>query len=339
MQDTIHVPSSKDGGAFYTVKPHQGTCTCPGFEKKGNCSHLKHLGVYPKIPNWDLDNPSKGQATSAMIKAVRLRRPFEAVYWYGYLSRIPKNEWSLHRRMLIMCGEDNVNIPLMWDALETSLAGYKPQALRDSVQLIKLCKSENWYHSQGGREYIYAFRMAANKPYKGVSVGKAVDDLVEAVALKDKIKAAAIHDWMCGEAGGIQAMADFIYATALANDRVEALQTISVWHRNPKYLKDDGNYTGQALMRLFFDFGDHSRLEVTKSDMEMAEKALNCQWTDQAPKYHLYYGDGIHTSGNDHRFTGTIDSFACQCRAYEEFGRLDPTDLWDQNWWYNRSWK
>src|SRR5438045_3126246 len=78
---------SFSGESWYKISLDKRTCSCPQFVAACSCKHLNALGIYgaPR-PFVAKTHPTFSQALSAMVKAIRLRRAEDAVYWLVYLD-------------------------------------------------------------------------------------------------------------------------------------------------------------------------------------------------------------------------------------------------------------
>jgi hypothetical protein len=153
------------------------TCNCPAYKKaKSTPRWCKHLTAeYGGVPSYVTvkEKPVNHYALmSAMIKSIRIRDVTYAVHFGSglYDVLLHNNSSFLGWRRLVMCAhEDNLdpmialkvghsaskamkslNDPLKKEALRTVFIG----------EIIRLCRTANWWSFPGGRRYIKGFRIA-----------------------------------------------------------------------------------------------------------------------------------------------------------------------------------
>lgn len=337
---TIQVESHSEPGVFYTVDTTAKTCSCPRFQKtKKPCKHMRGHVVTDTKPK----NITPGRAMSGLIKSQRLRWEEEAVKYAVYLWRIPDQRFRLIRRVMIMAGEDNISLYCMRRTSAWRQA-YKDITLMNlCAQVVRLCRTPNWYADDGGMAYIEAFRRSAachgEKKFAGLNQGekyKAMENAVLEGRYDD-----AVNAWCAIYASRVdpKMMVATIESLAIKLNRPDALETIHIYRDNTKDLSADGNFTGQALIRLFHDVGSPAlqAMEPKISVVEvkpMIEKAIKF-WDDPKKDHSFpsYFSDGVHTDGEDERFAGTIRAMWGMCRAHTLYGRLHPDDKWPQSFW------
>jgi hypothetical protein len=336
--NAIQVESFSEPGVFYTVDIAAKTCTCPAFKKrKTPCKHMRGHVVSDKVRK-----VTPGRAMSGLIKSQRLRWEYEAVKYAVYLWRIPDQKFRLIRRVMIMAGEDNISLYTM----ERTSAWRRDYAnitlVNLCAQVMRLCRTPNWYADEGGVEYIRAFRRCNALNHHKVFACRTEDEkyLEMAEAVRSGDMDTAVAAWEALYAGKVNAARMCQELTTLATElgKEDALRTLAVYRDNLKDLSADGNYTGQALIRLFQPVGS-DELQAMEPKITLAEvkpliaKAIQYWDTPSEKHFPSYFADGVHTDGDDERFAGTIRAMWGMCLAHRNFGRLHPDDQWPNTFW------
>lgn len=337
---TIQVESHSEPGVFYTVDPVAKTCSCPRFQKtKKPCKHMRGHVVTDTKPK----NITPGRAMSGLIKSQRLRWEAEAVKYAVYLWRIPDQQYRLIRRVMIMSGEDNISLYCMRRTSDWRQNYKGINLINLCAQVMRLCRTPNWFADDGGQAYIEAFRrgsaLKSSKKYAGMNQGEKYKALETAVRTGHLDNAVAAWEAIYASRVDCKLMADTIEALAIELNRPCALETIRIYRANIKDLSADGNYTGQALIRLFHDVGS-PKLQAMEPKIGIDEvkpliEAAFKFWDDPKADHSFpsYFSDGVHTDGEDERFAGTIRAMWGMCRAHTMYGRVHPDDKWPQSFW------
>src|SRR5437763_1181985 len=75
------------GPGWHTIALNAKTCDCAEFRaSERRCRHLMALGIHRVGPFIAKVHPTFSQALSALVKALRIRRVEDAVYWLLYLD-------------------------------------------------------------------------------------------------------------------------------------------------------------------------------------------------------------------------------------------------------------
>jgi hypothetical protein len=164
----IRLKSFEGRPLIYTVDRTARTCTCESFQTGGEhyCEHLEELGVYQQKQFTPSAHPTFSQALSGLIKAIRMRRVEDAIYWLMYLDGFPAGEkltkkatrFRLARRILIGSAEDGHSISVMeYVASNFRLLGKVDTPLVYlAAEIVRICKLPNWWDpSTGGHDYLY----------------------------------------------------------------------------------------------------------------------------------------------------------------------------------------
>lgn len=124
----------------------------------------EQLSLLAPKPPLTATHPTQSAAMSAFIKAIRLRFTDDAIYWLHYLHRFPDQHYRLCRRILLASGEDNLSIPVMEHA-SVFLLGWKTATLLDmATEVVRICKTKNWWAQDDGYEYIKFWRIITSLP-------------------------------------------------------------------------------------------------------------------------------------------------------------------------------
>ena len=125
-------------------------------------------------------------------------------------------------------------------------------------------------------------------------------------------------------------LARLLVRMALERGKSEAIALAELFETNVGPLWTDANFSGQALYRMLRPLPgtDMRGLEVSDEEVDAvhADASLRLLSTDLAAP--AWSADGIHTPGEDRRFSGTLQDMKRACDAYEHFGRLSPDDDW-----------
>jgi hypothetical protein len=331
--------SFSDPSIEYEVDCDELTCTCPAFtkNKKGKpCKHLLFLlpelrPVYPRRPNATM-------AMSALIKSQRMRNVEDMVYWLWYLWSFPDQRYRLRRRLMIMVGEDGLSMHC-WERMYAWFCqGDKGSLLQGAAELVRVCKTPNWWGCPDGHRYIGWWReaMMLQEMPTGKDVGweQSWQFFEKAVLADDSLMAV----YWFGEANKVwpkgtgKEVIEDMYALAKAKDAKQAMQSIATLRPMAKLLNYDFNFTGQAVHRMFEPLGEQGPVKVMKSEVVTLLEQAEVAWQDPKP-IKPHYCDGIHTSGSDRRFAGIVPAMWGCCKAFQQFGRLHEDDKWPSHFW------
>lgn len=327
MSKIVEIPSFSRPGITYEIDLDKRTCTCPAFRKHPSqpCKHLQSLGGLFLDP----PSPDPGEALSALIKSIRLRRTADAVTWLLYLWRIPNYRVRAQRRLLLSSAEDNLSISVMqsvsnWYSLNRfDFNG----AVRE---MLRTMKAPNWYATERGRTYIRRWRQAELEENPFHEVSKDALLLILENAVKDRALMRALHAFNAFyeiKDSNRRALAQLLVRLSAELDNHPALELAKLFEDNLQTVWTDTNHSGQALYTMIV--GPVGEGETpTVEDSEVLQLIAHARTHPPAatPTWSL---DGIHTRrGGDARFGGVLPMMYGCCRAYLHFGRLDPEDRW-----------
>jgi hypothetical protein len=287
-------------------------------------------------------HPTFSQALSGMVKSIRLRRPEDAVYWLLYLDSAKfredkKYHYRLARRILIEAAEDGHSLAVM----EKVVSNFRKNSAMSTgilhliADVLRICKVPNWWHpSTNGHDYMYSALVGYRKwlylgwDHKEATLKK---HLETAIADQDKFMAlgAVLSFDALKESVTSTKQAEYVLdlAKAANNDNAKMLAEFHLKERSA--LSGDNNYLCQAVWMLA---GGNSPVASTIEPVlfgecvEAYDKAVE-RWKSPKP-IPEWCCDGTHCAGNDHRFQGVwLDMYAV-CKAYNQYGRVDPSDKW-----------
>lgn len=328
----IVVTSFTDPSKKYEIDTGVLTCSCPAYQKskkKLPCKHLlsiKGLIEVKELPT----HPPLSAAMSAMIKAVRLRKPEDAVYWLLYMIEQDVPKYKLLRRMVLMPAEDGVSVPVMEKAVGAYYACLKGEDTLFSMatEIVRVCRTDNWWKDEWGQRYIRGWYESScspmSEPVKGF--GK-LDELSKS---ENPVK--AVRAYMSMVESGIDRKQMLLWLKDKAGgwDRQASRRLASLALSSIKMIGSDDNHIGQALWSLYEDrpIRPEDTPKVTRGDVIQLIESQVERWKspESIPSYYL---DGVHTIGSDRRFAGILVQMSRCIKAYEKWGRLDPADKWN----------
>jgi hypothetical protein len=276
-------------------------------------------------------------AMSAFIKAIRLRFTDDALYWLIYLHCQPDQQFRTCRRVLLASGEDNLSIPVMHHASRYLSGWEKATLIETATEVIRICKTKNWWEQETGHEYIKFWRVAASlpNPFDGYSYDEIRGEFAQTLAEDDRTKSAlAMIRLKDFKQYNPREFAAWFIKEALCRGADEAAETLKVMLEHPKVFRYDTNHLAQAHFRLFAgELGEQDDPEIGHSEACKLLEHAKDRWKDPQP-IPTYYLDGLHTSGKDRRFAGIPASMYGMCKAFKKYGRLHPDDSWPTDFWY-----
>ncbi len=277
--------------------------------------------------------PTPSDAISALIKTTRLRLPSDAIDWFMYLWKIPKERPRVKRRILLMSGEDNVSFGVIERVGEWYGSSQRASMEAAATEVLRICQTQNWWAQRDGREYLYAWRIAEISPpdFRSISLAGLIEVMGRAVKQRDLLRGlAAFYAVYERKDFRPQQLARHLLEWASESGNPQAMRLAQVFSRHAQTLWTDSNISGQAYYSLLHgEFGEQGvppeiSPEIVVQSIQNSIERL--QTPIEAPSFAL---DGIHTrSGKDARFSGVVRHMAAACKAYEHFGRLHPSDEW-----------
>jgi hypothetical protein len=223
--------------------------------------------------------------------------------------------------------------------MEKVVASFKRMSRADTSlaelasEIIRICQVPNWWSPRsGGRDYIYhgllgeRIQFQTQSPHTPEILMKL---MAQAIVERDKTKvlAAALGFSVCRF--GASRQTEFMYECARkANHKNAArLATIHLSARGP--LSSDNNFICQAAWMLAG--GESSVADeihpVDRADVIEMLSAARERWKKPEP-IPQWCCDGVHSAGNDVRFMGAWHHMYAVCKAFEHYGRVDPSDEW-----------
>lgn len=334
----VQLRSFTDPATWYAVDTDKRTCSCPSFADDGRCKHLEALGQYKPKPTALGPRPSYSLALSAIVKAIRLRDIDQAAYWLAYTwqfnEKLTGSQFRTARRLLIGSAEDGHSVAVMEKVATNfgSLLAKDVEFPRVLAELVRICKVPNWWHpDSGGQDYVRCGMLARRRtmydqqPY---SLKHCLSGLAQAISGHDKVSALF---WMMrsddtGKGAGL-ALAHRLMDIAKARGHAPAQRLMAIFHRHARVLSDDNNFLGQAAWLLAGGESPVIDQIETVTQGEVRRLLEKVQATEPYP-VPGWAADGIHCAGSDVRYTGIFARMYAACRAYNHYGRLDPSDPW-----------
>lgn len=327
----MRIQSFTNPDVFYEVDADKRTCSCMAFTKKPKqpCKHL--LSTSELFPQPATLNVS--EAMSAFIKSIRLRRTDDAIVWLRYLWYQQGLKSRLQRRILVCAGEDNISVNVTEAVSQWFGSSLNKRSLElAAIEVARICATDNWYAQPDGRFYIFGWEKAEFEPKQGLP--KTYPELLtffsDAIAeCRDVEAMKSFNSILSNRSFRPRDFAALLLDLAKDSTSQQARHLIDIYVRNASALWLDGNISGQAVFALLNgDFGYQTAPIVDAVHVMKLLADAERRITDGLviPDYAR---DGIHTrQSGDRRFAGTVKQMAGCCRAYEHYGRLDPSDEW-----------
>jgi len=330
---------SFDGHTWYCISLDDRTCDCPDFRMMPGrlCKHLNALGIFSKPrPFVPKTHPTFSQALSALVKSIRLRRVEDALYWLIYLDTFKDkaSRFRTARRILIGSAEDGHSVAVMEKLADqfSALARLETDVLHLAAEVVRICKVPNWWHpDSGGPDYIYhgmlGHRMMQQWSRENTEQLKQV--VIDAIDGKDKARAlAAVMGWeVTGFGKTDQAL--FLQLLAVERNHELANRLTDVHLRAKSALSSDNNFLCQAAWMMA---GGESPVALSIEPVLITEVTelldrVREKWKNPQP-IPGWCCDGVHSAGQDERFMGMWFHMYGVCKAFEKYGRVDPSDRW-----------
>jgi hypothetical protein len=334
---TVHLKSF-DGDDWHTINLAERICDCSEFqETRVGCVHLDAMGVHPLKAFTARPYPTFAQALSALVKSLRIRRVDDAAYWLLYLDGFPEpqHRFRTARRLLIGAAEDGHSIAVMEKVLGQLPSISKPKMeLQNLVaEAVRICKVPNWWHpSTGGPHYIHSGMVALRRLsyLQGEKSLAALTAMLErGIGERDKTSALAAVMGLSDAKVGATKQAQLILALAKSHRHPLAERLAEVHLGAKSALSGDNNFLCQAAWMMAGGVSPVADVDEPVTDEEVVElidRAVE-RWKRPRP-IPGWCCDGTHSAGNDVRFMGTWHHMNAVCRAFEHYGRVDPTDAW-----------
>jgi hypothetical protein len=340
LQHTIRLKTfAPAADQWFTISLRDKTCDCPHFDIKRGCEHLSAIGIHRLKPFTPTTHPTFSQALSGLVKSLRIRRLEEAVYWLVYLDTFkePAYRFRTARRLLIGSAEDGHSIAVMEKVAESFWRLSKPRAeLIDLVaEAVRISKLWNWwYPDSGGPDLIYQ-SLIAQRAWRYRNWDHTVKTLQHDIqhAVEDGNRAMAVGGVMAfndvQETFGATKQAEFLLHLAETRGHDLAARLCQVHLSQRSALSGDDNFLCQAAWMMAGGVSPIAEkiLPVTTAECaELLERARE-RWKDPHP-ISRWCLDGVHSAGDDPRFMGCLPEMWAACRAFQFYGRVDPSDEW-----------
>jgi len=328
------------GDDWYTIAIDDKTCDCEEFQAKaGRCEHLNALGIHRLRPFRPTTHPTFSQALSGLVKSIRIRKVYDAVYWLLYLDSFKEAQYRFRtaRRLLIGSAEDGHSIPVMEQVADSFWKMSKPQCelIKLVAELVRICTLPNWWHpDSGGPDYIYS-SLVGQRAWLYKRWDRKLVTLQREIqkAIEKKNRAMAIGGVMAftdlQETFGATKQAEFLLKQAenMGHDLAARLCRVHLTAKSA--LSGDNNFLCQAAWLMAGGVSPIAEIiasVTTEECHELLEKAKE-RWRNPQP-IPRFYCDGIHSAGDDPRFAGMLPEMWAVCMAFQHYGRLDPNDVW-----------
>jgi hypothetical protein len=271
----------------------------------------------------------RGPIVSALMKAIRLQREEDAVYWVLALLRGGQERGYLGRRCFGSACEDNFNLQAL--EMGSELAKRPPKAELPYLQsVIASSRGSKWYWPMA-KAYTIA-RCEAYENQQRVFEDKTVEELEELcrVSLRQQqfvpffVAYRELKKERQRNAGIVNELIEVGKASPMPEARRLAAATAPhTWQcirreNNPiwmlVWILSEGPFEGMS-----------APVDLTGADQTIA--AAEARWgkkdLEPVPSWAL---DGVHTTGSDERFAGTWAGLRNCVAMYAKYGRLSPAD-------------
>jgi hypothetical protein len=290
-----------------------------------------------------LEAPNTALYVSALVKSIRLRRTEDAITWLLTLWRYPTLRHRITRRVLISSGEDSISPELIG-----AVAGWYNGPHRQSFphaarEVCRICGTPSWWAVQAGHDMILSWKRAESiaERVQTSSLDATLVLLDRAIARKNLLgglgifmRASLLRDF--SNVGLVSALSPWV--EQLNNERVAKL--FDGWRQVAPVLGRDTNISGLLVFLLLGgrlpvvslpDIKD-PRVRLIANFPQCVQLTANgVGAATELPQPPAWANDGIHARGDgpiDRRFAGVLSNFVAMCRAYDFYGRLDPSDPW-----------
>ncbi len=276
--------------------------------------------------------PTPSEAISAFIKTVRLRHSGDAVNWFTYLWLQPKQKSRIKRRILLCSGEDNISVGVTEKVSEWFGGPGRKSFEAAATEVLRICSTPNWWAQSDGREYIYNWRIAelSSPDFRGITLDALFQIMGSAVNNHDLVRGLSAFNAAYERPDfRSQLLAEHLLRWTGESGNQQARRLAQVFYRHAATLWLDSNISGQAYYSLVHGkFGEQHvpEISVEAVSQSIQNSIERLQTPIETP---AFARDGIHTrSGRDSRFAGVVRHMSAACKAYEHYGRLDPSDEW-----------
>jgi hypothetical protein len=273
-----------------------------------------------------------------LVKAIRIRRVEDAVYWLVYLDGYRKEKrerYRTARRLLIGSAEDGHSVAVMENVAKQffTLIRVETDLLYLAAAALRICKVPNWWNPvSGGPEYIYS-GMLGRRTLLQFPERPAVQNMTrlieEGIAERNEPMAlAGVMGLSEAKMGGTK-QAEFMLSLAKRHQHPIAERLAEVHLRAKSALSYDNNFLCQAAWTMaggVSPVADLAEPVFEAEVMGLLDEARE-HWKNPKP-IPRWCCDGTHSAGDDPRFMGTWEHMFGVCRAFAHYGRVDPKDKW-----------
>jgi hypothetical protein len=214
----------------------------------------------------------------------------------------------------------------------SALARLETDVLHLAAEVVRICKIPNWWHpDSGGPDYIFQGMLGERvmQQWSPKNTEQLKQVLIDAIDDKDKTRAlAAVMGWEVTRFGKTN-QALFLQLLAVERNHELAKRLTDVHLRARSALSSDNNFLCQAAWMMA---GGKSPLALSIEPvlitevMEMLDR-IREKWKKPQP-IPGWCCDGLHSAGQDERFMGAWFHMYGVCKAFEKYGRADPSDQW-----------
>jgi hypothetical protein len=287
-----------------------------------------------------IEEPRVALHLSALVKSIRLRRTEDAIKWLAVLWDLPSLRYRITRRILVSSGEDGFS-PELIEAVVLWYGGPHRYSLAHAArEVCRICDTRSWWAVQEGHEMIFSWKRA-ERIAEGIQTNSldAVLALLESAISKRNVldglgafsRASLLPDfsnaWLAGALGR--------WVEQSGHERAGRL--FDSWRVVAPVLGRDTNISGLLIFLLLGGLiprvrsPDVGESPVTLIANMLPRMQLASNQAEGIIDLPAWANDGIHARGEgpqDKRFAGVLCNFVAMCKAYDFYGRLDPSDAW-----------
>jgi len=270
----------------------------------------------------------RGQIVSGLMKAIRLQREEDSVYWMLALLRGGQERSYLGRRCFGSSCEDNFNIQAIEMASE--LARRPPKAELPYLQsVIASSRGPKWYWPMAK-----AYTFGRCEAYEGRRVFEDKTDLeleqLCRVSLREKqfvpffVAYRELKKERKRNLGLVGELVELGKASQIPEaQRLAAAMAPHLWQCATRETNPVWQLVWVLMHGPFPGSGDPVDLSGAEQTIARAEARWAKPELEPVPSWAL---DGVHVKGNDERFAGTWIGLRNMVAMFAKFGRLAPED-------------
>ena len=203
------------------------------------------------------------------------------------------------------------------------------------AEAVRICKLPNWWHpDSGGPDYIYQ-SLVGERAWKYKVWDHKLPTLLKEIqkAIEEKDRASALGGVTAfgtvQEVFGATKQAQFLLQLAenMGHDLAARLCQLHLSARTA--LSSDNNFLCMATWMMAGGVSPVAEKiqPVTAGECyQLLDKAKE-RWQNPQP-IPRWCCDGVHCAGDDPRFMGMLPEMYAVCKAFEQYGRVDPEDKW-----------